>query len=162
MKCFCCYCCGGSFLHFHFNHLRVTPRVWVNFPLPLHVSESISLPELCERSSHASQHRFNRDILFCSSDSLGTMFPLFICLACFLTGSLAGKLVFVRFHLRLHSLARTFQMQFCVSGWSMLFLFLPVFLWTFVTTLFILYVVNYYKLIYIVQDTMQIFMWLLY
>lgn len=53
----------------------------MNFPLPLHVSESISLPELCERSSHASQHRFNRDILFCSSDSLGTMFPLFICLA---------------------------------------------------------------------------------
>lgn len=124
------FCCGGGgsggggFLHFHFNHLKVTPRVSVNFPLPLHISESIFLPDLCERSSHASQHSFNRDILFCSSDSLGTIFPLSICLDgdVFLTGSLAGKLVFMCFYLRLHSLARTFQMQFGVSSWSMLFL----------------------------------------
>lgn len=154
------FCCcggggsgGGGFLHFHFNHLKVTPRVSVNFPLPLHISGSISMPDLCKRSSHASQHSFNRDILFCSSDSLGTIFPLSICLDgdVFLTGSLAGKLVFMCFYLRLHSLARTFQMQFGVSSWSMLFLlFLLVFLWTFVTTLVFLNVLNNNKHIYIV------------
>lgn len=91
----------------------------------------------CEMTSLGSQQSFNRDILFCSSGSLGTMFPLSTCLPgdVLLTGSLAGKWVFMCFHLRLHSLARTFQKQFGVSSWSRIFL----------TTLFILYVVNNYK-----------------
>lgn len=77
----CVFCCGdGVFLCFHFNDLRVTPRVWMDFSQPLHIPESNSLPDLCERTSLASQHSFNRDILFCSG-SLGTVFTLSICLA---------------------------------------------------------------------------------